>query len=381
MNDKPVIATNRAKRSDMNNLITKTFEGHTIRAYLDESGNPWFVAADVCAAIDLGNVTQSIKRLDDDEQALISNEGIHRGAGQVNVINESGLYSLILGSRKPEAKLFKKWVTNEVLPSIRKTGAFGVAHGKKKRMLLGFEKMLLQDAIQSHRQMNDKSLDTAITRRLHKDVRLLTGTTRAKEPLMVENFDEVSRILKMIHIGAPIYREKLPRLQRRRVADAVGVVTPEPQPKPVVSVPEQSPRLRAVDPNGYLVMSLFKTEISIPKGFYTPTQVHDRLIAWSGGRFTIAACSFGGVAHNLKMKDRQGYWDKHVHEFKTPDPNRPGIENTSWSYSETAVAEILKVAEARNLLRVPREKVEPEQKIQPQIGLFDQSADKRRMRN
>lgn len=380
MDNKPAISTGRAEKSDMGNLITKTFEGCPVRVRIDENGDPWFVASDVCAAIDLGNVTQSIKRLDDDEQALISNEGIHRGAGQVNVINESGLYSLILGSRKPEAKLFKKWVTNEVLPSIRKTGAFGVVHGKKKRMLLGFEKMLLQDAIQSHRQMNDRSLDTAITRRLHRDVRLLTGTPGAKEPLMVENFDEVGKILKMIHIGAPIYREKLPQLQRRRIANVARVATPDPHPKPVVSVPDQ-PAIRNSGPNGYLVVSLLKTEISIPKGFYTPTQTHDRMVAWSGGRFTIATSSFGVIAYSLGMKDRQGYWDKHVHEFKTPDPNRPGIENTSWSYSETAVAEILKVAEARNLLRVPREKVEPGQEIQPQIGLFDQPADKRRMRN
>jgi prophage antirepressor-like protein len=87
-------------------------------------GEPWFVAADVCAILGHSNVTQALKRLDDDEQALISNEGIHRGSDQVNVVNESGLYSLILGSRKPEAKAFKKWVTAQVLPSIRKTGSY-----------------------------------------------------------------------------------------------------------------------------------------------------------------------------------------------------------------------------------------------------------------
>lgn len=97
-------------------------------------GEPWFVATDVCAALDIGNVTQALSRLDDDEMqvidfaTLISNEGvINQQLNQnqkINIINESGLYSLILGSRKTEAKPFKKWVTSEVLPTIRKTGKY-----------------------------------------------------------------------------------------------------------------------------------------------------------------------------------------------------------------------------------------------------------------
>ena len=97
----------------------------TVRAMLRD-GEPWFVAADVCAALELGNVSAALSRLDDDERTLISIEGIHAGPGNpaVNLINESGLYSLVLGSRKPEAKRFKKWVTSEVLPAIRKTGGY-----------------------------------------------------------------------------------------------------------------------------------------------------------------------------------------------------------------------------------------------------------------
>ncbi len=91
-------------------------------------GEPWFVAADVCAALELGNVTKALLRLDDDETTLISIQGRTPTGGEIeqqtNAINESGLYSLILGSRKPEAKPFKKWVTSEVLPAIRKTGRY-----------------------------------------------------------------------------------------------------------------------------------------------------------------------------------------------------------------------------------------------------------------
>jgi hypothetical protein len=78
----------------------------------------------VCCALSIANTTDALKRLDEDERALDSIEGISRGNDQVNLVNESGLYSLILGSRKPEARRFKKWVTSEVLPAIRKTGGY-----------------------------------------------------------------------------------------------------------------------------------------------------------------------------------------------------------------------------------------------------------------
>lgn len=102
-----------------------SFENCDIRT-LQIDGQPWFFAADACGVLDLGNVTMALKRLDDDEQALISIDGISRGNDQINVINESGLYSLILGSRKPNARKFKRWVTGEVLPAIRKTGGYGI---------------------------------------------------------------------------------------------------------------------------------------------------------------------------------------------------------------------------------------------------------------
>ena len=85
----------------------------------DQNGEPWFVAADVCRALDIGNPTQAIARLDSDESTLISNEG-----REMNIISEPGLYALVLGSRKPEAKAFKRWVTHEVIPSIRRTGGY-----------------------------------------------------------------------------------------------------------------------------------------------------------------------------------------------------------------------------------------------------------------
>jgi prophage antirepressor-like protein len=107
--------------------VFKFQETHPLRV-IAVDGEPWFVAADVCAALDLGNITNALNRLDDDEATLISIKGRTPTGGeveqQVNAVNESGLYSLILGSRKPEAKPFKRWVTHEVLPAIRKTGRY-----------------------------------------------------------------------------------------------------------------------------------------------------------------------------------------------------------------------------------------------------------------
>jgi prophage antirepressor-like protein len=99
----------------------------------DERGNPWFMAADVCGALDIRNTSDAVARLDEDEKrvtTLGTNEGLQTqgfGPQTLNVINESGLYSLILTSRKKEAKRFKRWVTQEVLPSIRKTGSYSLA--------------------------------------------------------------------------------------------------------------------------------------------------------------------------------------------------------------------------------------------------------------
>ena len=85
---------------------------------------PWFVAADVCKSLGIENARQAITRLDDDEKdAVILNDTMGRQQ-TVNIINEFGLYNLILGSRKPEAKQFKRWITHEVIPQIRQTGAY-----------------------------------------------------------------------------------------------------------------------------------------------------------------------------------------------------------------------------------------------------------------
>ena len=92
-----------------------------MRVVVGEDGEPWFVAKDVCDVLELG--TEQIRRLDDDEKGLrkVQTPG---GSQQVSIISESGLYALIMRSNKPQAKPFRKWVTAEILPTIRRSGGY-----------------------------------------------------------------------------------------------------------------------------------------------------------------------------------------------------------------------------------------------------------------
>lgn len=89
---------------------------------IEQNGEPWFVAADVCRALDIDPT--ATRRLDDDEKDTLRLTQGTSGNPNVTIVNEPGLYSLVLGSRKPEAKAFKRWITHEVIPSIRKTGSY-----------------------------------------------------------------------------------------------------------------------------------------------------------------------------------------------------------------------------------------------------------------
>ena len=90
---------------------------------VEVNNEPWFIAADVCRALDLTNTNISLERLDDDEKCKL-NLGL--SGGGTNCVNEYGLYNLVLGSRKKEAKDFKRWITHEVIPQIRKTGGYNL---------------------------------------------------------------------------------------------------------------------------------------------------------------------------------------------------------------------------------------------------------------
>lgn len=110
----------------MNNSIQRfDFKGVALRTLTDENGEPWFVAKDVCDILELNNITEALRPLDDDEKTNFRNSEVGQNGGRAPIIiSEPGLYKLIMRSRKPEAKEFQRWVTHEVLPQIRKTGGY-----------------------------------------------------------------------------------------------------------------------------------------------------------------------------------------------------------------------------------------------------------------
>lgn len=128
----------------------------TIRTVM-QNDEPWFVAKDVCEALELGNTSMALERLDDDE--LISVKLMSGGQNREMIaVNEPGLYSLILGSRKPEAKAFKRWVTHDILPAIRKTGHYAAPGSMTASLADMREAMnLMQDMLTDLKQLVPKN--------------------------------------------------------------------------------------------------------------------------------------------------------------------------------------------------------------------------------
>lgn len=106
----------------------------SVRVFIDGNGNPWFVTKDVCATLGIEYHRDAMARLDDDERGSVLVDTLG-GPQEMSAVNESGLYSLILRSRKPEAKAFKRWITHEVIPAIRKTGQYHLPQSEKNKAI------------------------------------------------------------------------------------------------------------------------------------------------------------------------------------------------------------------------------------------------------
>lgn len=106
------------------NLIPFAFNDNLVRVVMID-GEPWFVAKDVCDVLSIVRHATALDRLDDDEKGIHSMDTLGGDQG-MNIISESGLYALVFSSRKEEARQFRKWVTAEVIPSIRKTGSYAL---------------------------------------------------------------------------------------------------------------------------------------------------------------------------------------------------------------------------------------------------------------
>jgi len=129
--------------------------GFEIRV-VGDSENPLFVAKDVCNALGLTNVSDSLSKLDDDEKGIEIIDTLG-GSQKMSVITESGLYALIMRSNKKESKLFRKWVTGEVLPSIRKTGSYEKPMSMAEFAVYSAQKLLEVERLQiaQQKQLNE----------------------------------------------------------------------------------------------------------------------------------------------------------------------------------------------------------------------------------
>ena len=124
--DNDAVAPHPNTPSSANNTAPTSlfhFQDNDIRTAVDFLGNPWFAAVDVCAALDIKNSRQALSRLDDDEKGVTTTD-TRGGTQSIATVNEAGLYELIFRSRKPEAKNFKQWVKQSVLPALRKDGLY-----------------------------------------------------------------------------------------------------------------------------------------------------------------------------------------------------------------------------------------------------------------
>lgn len=148
--------------TSFNSVTPFRFESYAVRVVMRDN-EPWFVAADICEALSIG--TEAIRRVDDEDKGLHITQTLG-GDQQVAIINESGLYSLVLTSRKPEAKRFKRWVTSEVLPSIRKTGSYTAVTDPRTAAII--ESLVRLDAVEQAQKRQEQE-----TKRLQEHVQRL----------------------------------------------------------------------------------------------------------------------------------------------------------------------------------------------------------------
>ena len=185
------------------------FQENEVRTVTIEN-EPWFVAADVCAVLEHSNTSVALSMLDDDEKGLRKVYTLG-GEQEMLVISESGLYTLIIRSNKPQAKTFRKWVTAEVLPAIRKTGGYlmpGYAAITKDELYT-----LQAEVIDLYRK-NTALMEEKIARLEYQPEK------RAHRPL---NDDEKEKIIEMVASG--MSQRKVARTMHRSTATVSYLVS------------------------------------------------------------------------------------------------------------------------------------------------------------
>jgi len=208
----------------------------------------WFVAIDVCGILNIKNVSQAVTRLDDDERAMLD---IGR-QGETNIINESGLYNLILRSDKPEAKKFKKWVTSEVLPSIRKTGSYSKPITNAEMLLA-----MAQQQVESERRIN-QAIEIAEQASLRVETAIEVFTAKMDKSWREEMNGKIRCICRDNGLAYPVFFGELyaeleqtagcdlSRRQDNLKGRMVGATYKEKQAISKIDVVERDPKLKAI---------------------------------------------------------------------------------------------------------------------------------------
>jgi prophage antirepressor-like protein len=186
------------------------FRGQEVRTVV-QNDEPWFIAADVCKVLEIKNVTQALQRLDEDERSMFN---IGR-QGDANIVNEPGLYELIFSSRKSEAKMFKKWVKQEVLPSVRKTGQYSNVKVLNERRALIESLKLTADTAEKVDEMQNqiKQLNTKVD----EQITLTSGEQRRLQKGVAHRVYEFTENKKE---AAKLFRELY-----REIKDRFGVAS------------------------------------------------------------------------------------------------------------------------------------------------------------
>ncbi|MBW4598921.1 MAG: hypothetical protein KME29_04735 [Calothrix sp. FI2-JRJ7] len=194
----------------MSSLTIFNFESHEVR-FVGTAENPWWVAVDICAVLEIKNNRDAIARLDNDEKDDVAITDTIGRQQTVTCINESGLYSLVLTSRKSQAKRFKKWITSEVIPAIRKTGKYEAPQSQSQPKALAPSLEQISDLV-------DLTLGKAGI-----DPKLLAGVKLnaiAKEyPALAQAAEEAKSVLVV-----PIENQLLPP---KRIGEIIGERTGE----------------------------------------------------------------------------------------------------------------------------------------------------------
>lgn len=217
------------------NETVKIYKNSPIRI-VTKDGEPWFVARDVCKVLEITKVDSAIRNLDADEKGAhtVSTPG---GNQEMTIVSEAGLYSLILRSRKPEAKAFKRWVTHEVLPSIRKTGAYlspGMSNEQIKALVTTLEEEVYR-RIQAENRLAkleahaEKLARAAIPATPFGELSQKTGRPRT---CLVRNYLRSGQEVKPEHFGAYIQLLLPLYAARELLLDAL----PAPTSAPAASV-------------------------------------------------------------------------------------------------------------------------------------------------